>query len=161
MDFPARLKQLRQAAGLTQEALALKCGWSGQSRVGNYEAGRGDPKFAELPVLAAALGVPVGALFEDPEPSHAGRIDPSKLATSIHALRQSAEILEVPYDPVENPVATVKAYELALALSAEPSTAEVIDFSLKVAEILRKRGGGGHDDGGPGVGKASGGGNHR
>jgi transcriptional regulator with XRE-family HTH domain len=157
MNFGARLRQLRQAAGLTQEALALKCGWSGQSRVGNYEAGRGDPPFAELPVLAEALGVPIGALFEDvsspAETSHSGRIDPTKLAESIAALRQVSEDMGWPYDPVTNATETALAYEVRCSMPAEPVMADVINFGQRVAEILRRRGG----NGGPGDGGQAGG----
>ncbi len=38
MDFAANLKRLRQERKLSQEQLALKCGWSGQSRIANYES---------------------------------------------------------------------------------------------------------------------------
>jgi transcriptional regulator with XRE-family HTH domain len=161
MDFPARLKQLRQAAGLTQEALALKCGWSGQSRVGNYEAGRGDPKFSELPVIAEALGVPVAALFEDvsspADPSHLGRIDADKLAEAIAALRQVSEDLGWPYDPVTHPTETVLAYEVRCSMPAAPAMADVINFGQRVAEILRRRGA----NGGPGDGGQAGGADQR
>ena len=34
-----RLKTLREKMGLSQAALAEKCGWASQSRVGNYEKG--------------------------------------------------------------------------------------------------------------------------
>lgn len=80
--FPARLKQLRLRAGLSQTQLAEKCGW-GQSRISNYESGR-DPQFSELFTLAAALGAPVHELFRNPDghdewPSQAERIDPTML----------------------------------------------------------------------------------
>jgi transcriptional regulator with XRE-family HTH domain len=153
MDFPARLRQLRLAAGLTQEALALKCGWSGQSRIGNYEGGRGDPKFAELPILAKALGVPISALFDDADPSQAGRIDPTKLAESIAALRQVSKDMGWPYDPQTNATETALAYEVRCSMPAAPAMADVINFGQRVAEILRRRGG----NGGPGDGGQAGG----
>jgi DNA-binding XRE family transcriptional regulator len=143
MDFPARLKQLRQRAGLTQEQLAEKCGWSGQSQVSNYEKGRGDPPFSELPCLAIALGVDVPELFEDPDSplkrgSHFGRIDPTMLASSIEALRRVAEQLEVPYDPVTHPAATAAAYELSAALGAAPSQAQVVDFGAQLGALMSR-----------------------
>lgn len=162
MGFSDNLKAARLAKGLTQEALALACGWSGQSRIANYESSSAtarEPRVSEVPVLARALGVTVAELFgEAASPSHAGRIDPTKLAESISVLRQVAKSLEVDYDPETHPRSTAAVYELALALGAAPAQADVIDFGAKVAEILRKRGGG---DDGPGAGEAVGSGNRR
>lgn len=70
MAFADRLKFCRQQTGMTQEQLALRCGWSGQSRVANYESsGKSvrEPPLDELPILADALGVPVGVLVDDRE----------------------------------------------------------------------------------------------
>jgi hypothetical protein len=93
--------------------------------------------------------------------SQVERIDADKLGASIQALRQVAKNLEVPYDPETHPGATAAVYELALALSAAPSQAEVIDFGAKVAEILLRRGKGGGDGSGPGSGEKVGSGNRR
>lgn len=57
MGFPANLKRYRKLAELTQEQLAHACGWSGQSRIANYEAGKREPTFADADALARALGV--------------------------------------------------------------------------------------------------------
>lgn len=59
---------LRQRAGLTQEQLALACGWQGQSRIANYEADKikksaREPALDELPLLAKALSVSVAELL--------------------------------------------------------------------------------------------------
>jgi transcriptional regulator with XRE-family HTH domain len=96
MNFPARLRELRLRAGLTQEALAAKMDWSGQSQVSNFEHGRGDPAFSELPRLAIALGVAVPDLFlngdnHDVRPSHFQRIDPTIL---IEAERSAALVMK-------------------------------------------------------------------
>jgi transcriptional regulator with XRE-family HTH domain len=66
----ARLR--RQAAGLTQQALAVKTGLS-VSAVGRFEAGRfPDPRASTLKALAKALGVTLDALVSDEdEPSAA------------------------------------------------------------------------------------------
>lgn len=70
MGFADRLKFLRKRAQLTQEQLAHRCGWSGQSRVGNYEnpgeSGR-EPALEEIPILARALGVSSGTLIDEAE----------------------------------------------------------------------------------------------
>lgn len=94
--FNERLRKLRSSAGLTQEQLALACGWSGQSRVANYEAprdrkGARDPAFDELPLLAKALGVTIAELFTDTPPNAGAdrdhrsipmRLDPAMLSTA-------------------------------------------------------------------------------
>jgi transcriptional regulator with XRE-family HTH domain len=65
MAFKDNLRRLRLAAGLTQEQLALACGWSGQSRVANYESGAREPEFDELGKLGAALSVDWAELLSD------------------------------------------------------------------------------------------------
>lgn len=68
MTFAERLKEARQAAGLTQEQLAHACGYTGQSRIANYEAtgpNARSPSLAEIPTIASALGVPVSYLLGD------------------------------------------------------------------------------------------------
>lgn len=52
----ARLKQLRQARRLTQEALAERAGLS-YKFIGEVERGRGNPTLTTLAALANALGV--------------------------------------------------------------------------------------------------------
>lgn len=63
----ARIKSARKARGLTQEQLAEACGWSGQSRIGNYETGKREPSAADMQLIAAALGIPVTYLWVGPE----------------------------------------------------------------------------------------------
>lgn len=90
MTFAKRLRQLRIQRGLSQEALALACGWSGQSRIANYESTKPkarQPKPDELPLLARALGVPVGAFFEGPDmQSQDPGLDIASLSEALKAL---------------------------------------------------------------------------
>ena len=59
-----RLKTLREKAGLSQAALAEKCGWASQSRVGNYEKGVRKIGADDAAILATALMVhPAEILF--------------------------------------------------------------------------------------------------
>ena len=59
-----RLKTLREKTGLSQAALAEKCGWASQSRVGNYEKGVRKINADDAAILATALGVhPAEILF--------------------------------------------------------------------------------------------------
>ena len=61
----SNLKAARDAAGLTQAALAERAGVSRQM-VGAVEAGRHVPRVDTALALSAALGVPVGDLFGTP-----------------------------------------------------------------------------------------------
>lgn len=51
-----RIKQLRKAKRLSQQALAFACGWESQSRIGNYEKGTRQPNLEDLEKIAHALG---------------------------------------------------------------------------------------------------------
>ncbi|MBC3436081.1 helix-turn-helix transcriptional regulator [Pseudomonas sp. BW16M2] len=64
-----RIKQFRKAKHLTQQALAIACGWESQSRVGNYERGIREPNLADIERMATALGVTLGDLLEGTEES--------------------------------------------------------------------------------------------
>ncbi|WP_150783054.1 XRE family transcriptional regulator [Pseudomonas fluorescens] len=59
----SRIKRLRKQNGLTQQGLAAACGWSSQSRIGNYESDLREPNLTDLMVLAPALGVSVADLI--------------------------------------------------------------------------------------------------
>ncbi|MCW2290522.1 phage repressor protein C with HTH and peptisase S24 domain [Pseudomonas sp. BIGb0408] len=57
-----RIKRLRKSTGLSQQLLAEACGWSSQSRIGNYESDLREPSLADLLLLAPALGVSIAEL---------------------------------------------------------------------------------------------------
>ena len=62
-----RLKQFREEQGISQKALAEKCGW-GASRIGNYEAGARSISLEDAEVIAPVLGVkPYQILFDSSE----------------------------------------------------------------------------------------------
>jgi transcriptional regulator with XRE-family HTH domain len=65
MPLKDRVRELRKAAGLTQQALAVKAGVS-VSVVQHIEQGAiPDPRVSTLVQLARAMGVPLDALVED------------------------------------------------------------------------------------------------
>ncbi len=74
-----RIAYHRKAAKMSQAGLAKACGWSSQSRVGNYESGTREPTLADLEKIAGAVGVSVAALaYGDssatpPEPARHGQ----------------------------------------------------------------------------------------
>lgn len=59
-----RIKELREAAGLTQTALALRVGVSRQA-VNQWEFGVTWPSAQLLPKIAWALGCTIGDLYDD------------------------------------------------------------------------------------------------
>ncbi|PMZ92702.1 MULTISPECIES: XRE family transcriptional regulator [unclassified Pseudomonas] len=59
----SRIKRLRKQKGFSQKNLAEQCGWSSQSRIGNYESDLREPNLADLTLLAPALGVSVAELI--------------------------------------------------------------------------------------------------
>ena len=66
-QFGARVRHLRKTlAGLSQEALADKCGFV-RSYMGKIETGQANPSLDAIQTLADALGVPVKTLFEEKE----------------------------------------------------------------------------------------------
>jgi len=61
--FPVRLKQLREAKGMSQAALAEKVGVS-REYIARLEAGKHDPPLSRIEKLAKALNVKLGRLLE-------------------------------------------------------------------------------------------------
>lgn len=61
-ELGSRLRQLRKAKGLTQEALAEQVGVS-KPAISSWEKGRAQPRAARATALAKALGVPVQSFF--------------------------------------------------------------------------------------------------
>lgn len=61
--FGRRVRQLRLAAGMTQEDLAHRCGLF-RTYMSRIETGRANPTLTMIDALAGSLNVPVGQLFE-------------------------------------------------------------------------------------------------
>lgn len=61
--FGARVRELRQDRGLSQEALALACGLD-RTYVGSVERGERNISLVNIHLIASALRVPVKALFD-------------------------------------------------------------------------------------------------
>lgn len=65
MKTGARIKQMREAAGMTQQELAEKIGAKGAGAISHYESGRRQISADRLPAFAAALGCRAAQLVED------------------------------------------------------------------------------------------------
>jgi transcriptional regulator with XRE-family HTH domain len=75
--FAGRLRELREAAGLTQQQLGERAGLSWNS-VARLERAEREPSWRSAVTLAAALGVPVGAFLESP--ARRGAVGPGRPA---------------------------------------------------------------------------------
>ena len=71
-----RIKRLRKSLGISQQALADACGWSSQSRIGNYESDLREPSLADLLLIAPALGVSIAELAGDDGPADQAQPQP-------------------------------------------------------------------------------------
>lgn len=70
--FGEHIKRLRQAAGLSQEAFADRCGFA-RSYMSRIERGQGNPSLNAVEVLATALSIDVHELFIFPRRSSADK----------------------------------------------------------------------------------------
>ena len=120
MEFKDNLKALRLAASLSQEQLALQCGFNNQSRISNYENGSRQPSMSDLIALARELGTSTDALLgvaplgtAEPRASYGAGDDLERIRTDILALRQSVLILA------------------AAMIENAPSAAELLQAGLK------------------------------
>ncbi|MGK8440709.1 XRE family transcriptional regulator [Ectopseudomonas hydrolytica] len=88
-----RLKRLRKAKGMSQQALAEECGWASQSRIGNYEADLRAPSLSDLLLIAPALGVSLAELAGSDEWTGAYGV---QVQVKNHQVRESvgAETIE-------------------------------------------------------------------
>ena len=69
-SFGARVRELRRAAGMTQEDLAERCGLF-RTYMSRIETGKANPTLTMIHALAASLGVSVPALFGEASESPA------------------------------------------------------------------------------------------
>ncbi|PTS84012.1 XRE family transcriptional regulator [Pseudomonas sp. HMWF032] len=53
----SRIAHYRQLSGMSQAKLARACGWSSQSRIGNYEKDSREPTLADIELISKVLGI--------------------------------------------------------------------------------------------------------
>lgn len=63
IQFGARLKQLRQEKGLTQEQFAQKCGLH-KNYIGMIERGERNPSLINIDLIAKGLGISISDLMD-------------------------------------------------------------------------------------------------
>jgi transcriptional regulator with XRE-family HTH domain len=88
--FAGRLRELREAAGLTQLQLAERAGVE-RGAVARWEAGTREPGWSNVLALARALGVECGAFDQEPAPRPEPKLGrpakPAPVAASAPARR--------------------------------------------------------------------------
>lgn len=132
MAFSDNLRAARLKAGMTQEALALACGWSGQSRIANYEssaASAREPKVSEVPLLAAALGVSIASLFGEAPASQSPRPDPAILAETHRFLDKAFGTLGKAFDIESEADLFADVYEWILSDERPADQRNLVDFA--------------------------------
>jgi transcriptional regulator with XRE-family HTH domain len=148
MNFASNLRRLRTKAGMTQEQLAHACGFSGQSRIGNYESSAPtarQPKPDELPRIAAALGVEVGELLGEPAApgqSRPVRLDPAMIAQTHKTLREVEETEGRKFSLEDERYSAwfVQVYAMRAAMPAKPTPEEWVEYGIKLASITTPQG---------------------
>lgn len=143
MDFAANLKRLRQERKLSQEQLALKCGWSGQSRIANYEStspNAREPKASDVWRLAQALECSVDELFGAPpaQASHPATLDLDRLGVALTAMDKALADQSIQGKLGTLAYAVGYAYDKAFQLLKDPNSKSERDlFDEIVAQNLR------------------------
>lgn len=119
MEFKDNLKALRLAASLSQEQLALQCGFNNQSRISNYENGSRQPSMSDLIALARELGTSTDALLgvaplgvAEPRAPYGAGDDLERIRTDILALRQAVLMLTAAL--VDNAPGAARVLQVAL-----------------------------------------------
>lgn len=89
MTIYERIKMLREMRGMSQEELAIKCGYTGRSMISRIESGQIDLQISKLTLIADALGVDAPYLFGTGE--HQRNRD---IALATYTLLERAEKLD-------------------------------------------------------------------
>ncbi|MFE3968350.1 helix-turn-helix domain-containing protein [Stenotrophomonas sp. YIM B13575] len=132
MAFSDNLRAARLRAGLTQEALALACGWSGQSRIANYESSADsarEPKVSEVPRLAKALGVSIASLFGEAPASQSQRPEPAILAETHRFLDKAFGTLGKAFDIEAEADLFADVYEWIVSDDRPAEQRNLVDFA--------------------------------
>lgn len=133
MDLAHRIKDLRKAAGLTQQALADGLGLK-RSALGAYEEGRAEPKLATLVAMARYFGLTLDALVH-------GESDLERQQRRVTG--GELRILSVPVDRSEGrervAIVPVRASAGYLSGYGDPEYVEgLAHFNLPVRELAQE-----------------------
>jgi len=143
MDFRTNLRRLRKHEQLSQEQLAHACGWTGQSRISNYESGAREPTLADLFVLAKALKVSVSELIGERgegSASQSGRPDFETMGGAVTVLTKYIAVTGDPQSFLEDPEMLETAYEVVLDFGHPVTATNVVDLAARLGQSLRGQG---------------------
>jgi transcriptional regulator with XRE-family HTH domain len=104
MKFGHKIKQARNEAGLTQEQLGIKCGWSTgnpQSRIGNYEKDVRNPSATDIAIIANVLNKGILFFYDQAE-------DAPGIAESPGNYTQQSALSNEQIDMLEKVIITVE-----------------------------------------------------
>jgi transcriptional regulator with XRE-family HTH domain len=143
MPLHLQIKRWREYRRMTQEQLAAACEW-GQSRIGNYESAskaNREPRLADLPVLAGALGITIDELFFG-TPGLEGvsqpvRLDPERLKNASARLHADFAVAGFFLNLATELDLLALAYEAGIALSDErvsPAYAEALARRIEATQ---------------------------
>lgn len=159
MAFSDNLRAARIKAGMTQEALALACGWSGQSRIANYEssaASAREPKVSEVPLLANALGVSIASLFGEVPASQVPRPVPAILAETHQFLDKAFGVLGKAFNIETDADLFADVYEWILTDQRPADQRNLVDFAAWREKRDLHRGNATHEQNGRAAAQADG-----
>jgi transcriptional regulator with XRE-family HTH domain len=98
--FAPRLKELREASGMTQQALADKAGLK-LGGIRDLEQGRNKPTWETVLAIAAALGVECGAFDQAPA---TGQSEPAKRGRPKKPAAPAEDLTRLPIDDLRKRV---------------------------------------------------------
>lgn len=127
--FQIRLKELREATGLSQYSFAKQFGVA-QSTVGSWEAGKREPNFATAQRLADFFNVSVDYLL--------GRTDEANSVSNIRVADEHNQTITLDDDALELIDSLRSRPEMKMLFSvSKKATSEDIIKAVKIIEALR------------------------
>lgn len=137
MNIGARIKAVRRSAGLSQEELARRANMSLKG-VGDIERGDiEDPHYSSLSKISEGLGVPIGALLE--EPALAEKAEAPEARRRLRELDKVPSGLEelLDQEDISAPLLTM-SYDEFDALYEDMSFDEALDLNKQVLAQIRE-----------------------
>lgn len=132
MSIGTRIKECREALGITQEELAMLLGVS-KGAIGNYEAGIGYPKVENMTKLFKILKTDANYLFQDEVSTKVKEMLTNQEKQHLHKYRQLDDYGKEAVDSILN--VEYKRCTSASEIEAEPK------INVKYAKIYADEGG--------------------
>ena len=138
MDLRDRLREAREAAGLTQEQLRARAGLKNQSIIGSLESGYRKSS-SYLPQIADALGVSAIWLSTGKGHQKIGGIHPPDVIKEQLTPRQTASTDDLAYLEQLSPArAKIIRAQIALAIAEEEAKRAEVDPPPQISQQRKK-----------------------